>query len=231
MGNPAELEKALGVSFEDKGLLRLALTHSSYVHEHPGRVEASNERLEFLGDALVGLLTARHLYETFPDAEEGRLTIMRSELVKGQSLAEVAASFDLGAYLLLGRGEEAGGGRTRPSNLAAAFEALAGALWIDQGYETAGEFVLRCLGARIQELAGGAGHENAKSLLQELAQSSGDGPPTYRIVDESGVEHARRFTAEVVVAGRVAGRGCGLRKAQAEQEAARSALRSMGRDA
>ena len=231
MGSPAELEKALGVSFEDKGLLRVALTHSSYVHERPGRVEASNERLEFLGDALVGLVIARHLYETFPNAEEGRLTVMRSDLVKGQSLAEVAASFDLGDYLSLGRGEEAGGGRTRPSNLAAAFEALAGALLIDQGYETAGEFVLRSLGARIQQLDGQASHKNAKSLLQELVQSSGDGPPEYRIVDESGAEHARRFTAEVVVEGRVAGRGSGLRKAQAEQEAARSALRSMGHDA
>ncbi len=231
MGSPAELEMALGVSFDDKRLLRLALTHSSYLHEHPGRVEASNERLEFLGDALVGLVAATHLYETFPDAEEGRLTVMRSELVKGQSLAEVAASFDLGDYLSLGRGEEAGGGRTRPSNLAAAFEALAGALLIDQGYETAREFVLRSLGARVQELAGTAGHKNAKSLLQELAQSSGDGPPTYRIVEESGAEHDRRFTAEVVVADRVAGRGSGLRKAQAEQEAARSALKSMGHDA
>jgi ribonuclease-3 len=231
MASPAELESILGVSFEDKGLLRLALTHSSFLHEHPGSVEGSNERLEFLGDAMVGLVIARHLYDIFPDAEEGRLTVMRSELVKGQSLAEVAASFDLGDYLSLGRGEEAGGGRTRPSNLAAAFEALAGALLIDQGYETAREFVLRSLGARIHELAGRAGDKNAKSLLQELAQSSGDGPPTYRIVDESGAEHARRFTAEVVVAGRVAGRGSGLRKTQAEQEAARSALRSMGHDA
>ena len=230
MDRPAELERALGVSFADKGLLRLAMTHSSYVHENPGSAAVSNDRLEFLGDALVGLVTARHLYGAFPEADEGRLTVMRSEIVKSRSLAEVAASLDLGRYLLLGKGEEAGGGRTRDSNLAAAFEALAGAMLVDRGYEVAREFVLKSLGPKIERSVAQSVPENSKSLLQEVVQSTGAGPPTYRIVEESGTEHERRFTAEVVVAGRVAGRGSGLRKSLAEQEAARTALESMGRD-
>jgi len=226
-----KLENILGVSFKDKALLCQALTHTSYLHEHPDGVNVSNERLEYLGDALVGLVIARHLYDVFPDAEEGALTVMRSELVKGSSLAEVAFSFDLGDFLLFGRGEESSGGRSRLSNLAAAFEALTGAILIDQGYETARKFVLRGLDARISTLAKWTGTENAKSLLQELAQSASDGFPTYRIVDESGAEHARWFTAEVIVADRVTGRGSGPRKSVAEQEAARSALRHMGHDA
>ena len=226
MDRPAELERALGVSFADKGLLCQALTHSSYVHENPGLAAVSNDRLEFLGDALVGLVTAGHLYGAFPEADEGRLTVMRSEIVKSRSLAEVAASLDLGRYLLLGKGEEAGGGRTRESNLAAAFEALAGAMLVDRGYDAAREFVLKSLGPRMERSV----PENSKSLLQEVVQSTGAGPPTYRIIEESGAEHERRFTAEVVVAGRVAGRGSGLRKGLAEQEAARTALKSMGRD-
>ena len=230
MDRPAELERALGVSFADKGLLRQALTHSSYVHENPGLAAVSNDRLEFLGDALVGLVTAGHLYGAFPEADEGRLTVMRSEIVKSRSLAEVAASLDLGRYLLLGKGEEAGGGRTRDSNLAAAFEALAGAMLVDRGYEVAREFVLKSLGPKIERSVAQSVPENSKSLLQEVVQSTGAGPPTYRIVEESGTEHERRFTAEVVVAGRVAGRGSGLRKSLAEQEAARTALESMGRD-
>jgi ribonuclease-3 len=236
MDRPAELERALGVSFADKGLLRQALTHSSYVHENPdvhenpGSAAVSNDRLEFLGDALVGLVTARHLYGAFPEADEGRLTVMRSEIVKSRSLAEVAASLDLGRYLLLGKGEEAGGGRTRESNLAAAFEALAGAMLVDRGYDAARELVLKSLGPKMERSVAQSVPENSKSLLQEVVQSTGAGPPTYRIIEESGAEHERRFTAEVVVAGRVAGRGSGLRKGLAEQEAARTALESMGRD-
>ena len=230
MDRPAELERALGVSFADKGLLRQALTHSSYLHENPGLAAVSNDRLEFLGDALVGLVTARHLYGAFPEADEGRLTVTRSEIVKSRSLAEVAASLDLGRYLLLGKGEKAGGGRTRESNLAAAFEALAGAMLVDRGYDAAREFVLKSLGPKMERSVAQSVSENSKSLLQEVVQSTGAGPPTYRIVEESGAEHERRFTAEVVVAGRVAGRGSGLRKGLAEQEAARTALKSMGRD-
>ncbi len=224
------LEKIMGVQFADKNLLRLALVHGSYLNENPDDFPESNDRLEFLGDALIDLVVADRLYRDYPDAPEGGLTAMRSSLVRGDTLADVARSLHLGSYLLMGAGEDAGGGRERPSNLAAAFEAVVGALLLDRGYGAARAFVLRALSERLEALKRDTVVSNPKSVLQELVQGRHLDAPTYRIVDETGQDHARGFTAEVVVDGRVMGRGAGHRKAAAEQEAAREALRTLDRE-
>ena len=225
----ASLEEALGSTFRDRDLLGLALVHSSYLNENPEEFSESNERLEFLGDALIGLVIAHRLYQSFPDHTEGELTALRSALVRGETLARTAESLNLGQYLLMGRGEEVSGGRDRPSNLAAAFEAVVGALLLDQDYEAASALVLRALSQELSAI-GRQLPNNPKSLLQELVQSRGSGPPSYRIVEVTGEHHARLFTAEVVVSGGVLGRGTGQRKSQAEQEAARQALKELGQD-
>ena len=222
------LERVLGVSFRDRAVLELAFVHSSYLNENPEALLESNERLEFLGDALLGLVVAQDVYRLVPGGSEGVLTSIRSALVRGETLARVANSLQLGEYLLMGRGEEASGGRNRESNLAATFEALVGALFLDQGYGPAREFVSRILSEELTAAASQGVSKNPKSLLQELVQERGEGSPSYRIVDESGEDHAREFTAEVFVSGKVLGLGTGRRKVVAEQEAARNALRGLG---
>ena len=224
------LERDLGVSFRDRSLLELAFVHSSYLNENPEALPASNERLEFLGDALLGFVVAQDVYQRVPGGSEGDLTSLRSDLVRGETLARVADSLQLGEYLILGKGEEASGGRDRESNLAATFEALVGALFLDQGYGPARDFVSRILSEKLTAVASSGVSQNPKSLLQELIQERGEGSPSYRIVDVSGEDHAREFTAEVLVSGNVMGRGVGRRKALAEQEAAKSALGDLGYD-
>ena len=224
------LEQGLGVSFRDRDLLRLALVHSSYLNENLGAFAESNERLEFLGDALIGLVMAHQVYGAYTDMPEGELTALRSALVRGDTLARVADSLHLGRYLVLGVGEEASGGRERPSNLAAAFEAVAGALLLDQGYDVAAAFVRRALSEELSAIESQKAPSNAKSVLQELVQGRGEASPTYRIVEVTGEDHARRFTAEVVVSDKVIGRGTGRRKSSAEQEAAKEALKALGHD-
>ncbi|MFQ5874820.1 MAG: ribonuclease III [Dehalococcoidia bacterium] len=221
------LEERLGVSLRDRELLRLAFVHSSYLNENPGLLQESNERLEFLGDALLGLAVAHELYQRYPDRPEGELTALRSALVQGETLARIADSLHLGEYLLMGRGEEAGGGRERQSNLAATFEALVGAVFQDQGFEAARAFVLRVLSKELSTIGRRSVPKNPKSALQELVQGKGIASPSYRIVEVTGKDHARRFTAEVLVEGKVMGRGTGRRKSLAEQDAAQEALRAM----
>jgi len=222
------LMEKLGVSFEDTSALELALVHSSYLNENPGVYPESNERLEFLGDALISVAVAHDLYRRFPDSPEGELTAMRSALVRGESLAKVAALLDLGSYLLMGTGEEAGGGGKRPSNLAAAFEALVGALLGDRGYDVARTFVLRVLSDELAAVSDSRAPSNPKSRLQELVQHGGVASPLYVVVEVSGQDHARQFTVEVSVSGQVKGRGTGPRKSIAEQEAAAEALKALG---
>jgi ribonuclease-3 len=220
-------EEALGVSFGDRDLLRTALVHSSFLNENPGESSDSNERLEFLGDGLIGLVVAQELYLRYPDRAEGELTSMRSALVRGDTLARVGSTLDLGRFLVMGKGEERNGGRDRASTLAAAFEALVGALFLDQGYEPARSFVLEALAQEISRVDRAAVPTSSKSLLQELLQGQGLEPPAYRITDITRDDHARTFTAEAVSEGKVVGRGTGTRKALAEQEAAAHALRSL----
>ena len=218
------VEQSLGLSFNSRELLELALVHGSYLNENPGAFDDSNERLEFLGDAAIGLIVAREVYDRFPDRQEGELTVLRSALVRGDTLARTAASLRLGQFILMGKGEEAGGGRERKSTLAAVFEAVVGAVLLDQGYEGARAFTLRALAAEFEAVSGPRTPVNPKSTLQELVQSEGHAPPSYRIADAKGADHAREFTAEVLIAGKVAGTGTGSRKTEAEQEAARAAL-------
>ena len=230
MSQTDSLEERLRVSFKDPSLLRLALTHRSYANEARSPVAESNERLEFLGDALIGLAVAREVYERYPDRPEGELTALRSALVRGETLARIADSVELGRHLIMGKGEEASGGRGRPSNLATAFEALVGALLLDSGYGVAAAFVIRAASDEMLAADRRRDHKSSKSLLQELVQRGSVAGPSYRVVEVSGEDHTRLFTVEVSVAGEVVGRGMGPRKALAEAEAANEALRAMGHD-
>ena len=211
-------------SFQDRSLLRLAFTHGSYSNEHPDTSPESNERLEFLGDALVGLALAEEIFRRCPRLKEGQLTAIRSSLARGDTLARAADTLGLGDRLLMGKGEETGGGRCRPSNLAAAFEALVGALFLDQGYRAAHEFVVNTLSDELSSAVERPSVKDAKSLLQELAQGRGQGLPCYRVHQTSSAHDPERFEAEAVVSGQVAGRGTGRRKTLAEQAAAGDAL-------
>ncbi len=227
MSDLHSIEDELGVSFRDKDLLKLAFVHSSYINENPGVLPESNERLEYLGDAILGLAVAHELYRRYPTKQEGDLTNLRSALVRGDTLAEVADSLHLGGYLLMGVGEDAGGGRERRSNLAAAFEALVGAILEDRGYEAAEVFVLKVLARQLDTVEDLGGVKNAKSALQELLQGRGMLPPTYQVVAITGKDHTRSFTSEVLINGKVMGKGTGRRKAQSEQEAAAEALKNL----
>ena len=221
-------ERGLGVSFDDRSLLELAFVHSSFIAEFPGVYPESNERLEFLGDALVDLVVAHELYARFPDSPEGQLTQMRAALVSKEALAQVADALKLGGYLILGKGEMETGGVERESNRANAFEALVGAIFLDQGYGPACEFILRVMeGAIAAVVNGDAPLKHPKSLLHEVAMSRGFGPPVYRVIEESGEDHKREFTVEAVVNGKPAGQGSGGRKSLAEREAAIEALRAL----
>ncbi len=222
----AELSARLGLEFRDPELLALALVHPSLVNEAGLDRTLSNQRLEFLGDAVIGLVVAEALYLKHPDWTEGRLTVARSSLVSGDTLAAVAQDIGLGAHLVMGKGEESGGGRERPTNLAAALEAAIGAALLDSGHEVASALTLRLLGDRLETADGETG-PNAKSALQELIQGRGLATPIYQIVGQSGDPHEMSFTAEVEVDGKVAGRGSGPRKSAAEQAAASSALAAL----
>ncbi len=221
------LEQSLGASFKDEGLLRKALHHSSYLHEHPEEEGESNERLEFLGDAVLGFLVTEDLYRRSPGLAEGEMTVLRSALVSGQCLAQVARSLGLGAYLVMGAGEERSGGRDRDSNLAGALEAVLGALFLDQGYRRCRQVVRRLLGRELRRLAREGVPPDPKSRLQHALQARREPLPRYHTVEMEGPEHARRFTVAVESAGRVLGTGTGPRKALAEQEAAREALQRL----
>ena len=225
MTRPRELEEALGVRFRDERLLRLALVHSSYLNENPGEFPESNERLEFLGDAVIGMAVADELYAANPGWPEGILTQARAALVQEAALAEAARNIGLGEMLRMGRGEKAGGGRERPSNLSAGLEAVIGAIFLDQGYEAARMVVLRVLSDDLTSLNEPELAVNPKSSLQEAVQAEGLPSPTYRIVHEEGADHDKVFVAEVAVGGEVAGRGEGKRKSLAEQAAAVEALK------
>ncbi|TAK73918.1 MAG: ribonuclease III [Dehalococcoidia bacterium] len=220
----AALEGRLGVAFLDRALLLAALTHPSYANEHPSDPAPTNERLEFLGDAALSLVVAEALYERFPDVQEGRLTEWRAHVVQGPTLSRVAGErVDLGPALRLGRGEEQTGGREREGNLERAFEAIIGALYLDQGIEAVRAFVVRTLGEEFDRLADEAAVLNAKGALQELAQE-GLVRPEYVVVSREGPDHSRRFEVEVRVGGEALGRGAGHSRQEAEKQAALHAL-------
>lgn len=223
-----KLEQAIGVAFKDQALLRLALTHRSYIHERPDEAPESNERLEFLGDAFLGQVTAEALYRQYPDVQEGMLTEYRAHLVRMESLAALASGLRLGDYLYLGHGEEASGGRTRPRNLARALEALIGALFMDRGYRVTRQWTLRLLGEALGSFQPEEVRD-AKSVLQETVQAQGAPPPFYRTVSASGPEHQREFTVQVLVRDEALGKGRGASKREAQRAAATAALKTLVR--
>ena len=214
-------QSAIGIYWKNVSLLEEALTHSSYVNENPQM--PSNERMEFLGDALLGLVLGKKLYQDYPDLAEGELTRRRSLLVRGSTLASVAKSIGLGEVLFLGKGEEKSGGRSKATNLAGAMEALAAAVMLDQGWESAHDFILRVLKPEIEKLRREM-DTDYKSEFQFVAQSRYRTTPVYRIIDTAGPDHDRRFTAEVLIHEGVIAQGCGRSKKLAEADAARMAL-------
>jgi ribonuclease-3 len=217
------LQRELGMRFNSQSLLREALTHRSYLNEID-QAWPSNERLEFLGDAILGLISTDFLFRRFSELGEGELTNLRSALVRTETLARFARDINLGRYLFLGRGEEMSQGRSRPSGLACAFEAFLGAMYIDQGYDRTREFAMTFLEPELEAVLQGRLHKNAKSVLQELVQARMQQTPTYHLIQETGPDHAKAFTVEVRVGARILGRGNDRSKRGAEQAAAESAL-------
>jgi ribonuclease-3 len=217
----ALLAERLGYGFDDLSLLQRALAHRSWCGEQEGGAP-SNERLEFLGDAVLGLIVARYTYEKYPEFPEGKLAKVRSAVVNTRVLAQVGRRLGVGEDLLLGRGEEGSGGRTKASILADAFEAILGAVYLDGGWDAAEELVLRELGGAIARAGEEPDDFDHKSRLQEKSVRDGEGTPRYVVVG-SGPDHDRAYVAEVFVAGELCGTGTGHSKKDAEQEAARSA--------
>jgi ribonuclease-3 len=222
------LETALGMTFSQRSLLEDALTHRSYVYEHAAPGVVSNERLEFLGDAVLSIIASDLLYRAFPQASEGELTNLRASLVRASALATMARDLPLGPYLRLGRGEEVTGGRARELLLARAMEALIGAIYLDAGIEATRSFLEPRLAGVLASVKTRRQLKDDKSLLQEVAQAQLGITPTYRLVEQSGPSHERTFVVEVLLGERIAGRGEGASKRQAEQAAAQTALSDDG---
>jgi len=223
MANWNTCQKTLGIFFNDQSLLKQAFVHRSYLNENPNSAQLSNERLEFLGDAILDFIVTNELYSTFPELPEGELTTIRASLVCRQTLAEVAFSLKLGDWLLLGQGEKVSGGRKRQSNLANTTEALIGAIYLDQGLCQVKEFVLRQLEPFLEKIKHGEISPNYKALLQEFVQNEKPSTPVYRLIEAIGPDHDKQFTIEVLIEDNVLGRGTGKNKQAAEIEAARSA--------
>ena len=218
-----KLEEKLGYTFHDRRLLENALTHSSYANENKSKGETSNERLEFLGDSVLGMVVADHLYRTHPDMPEGELTRTRAALVCEDSLVEVAAQLKLGEYLKLGRGEDAGGGRKRPSIQADAVEAVIAAVYLDGGIGSARKLITTFILTNHEREQEGAVRD-FKTALQELVQRESGQVLSYRLMGESGPDHAKVFSVEVDLNGQPIGAGEGRSKKEAEQNAAKAAM-------
>ena len=223
----ATLQQILGIRFKELSLLEQALIHSSYVNENPGAALISNERLEFLGDAVLGMIVAQKLYQDLPNSAEGELTKLRSALVRRSALASLARDIGLSDYLYLGKGEEASGGRHKPANLAGAMEAVIAAIFLDQGWDATRDFILSLFDTELKRLAWQGAGIDYKSQLQHLIQSRQQETPVYHIIEATGPDHDRRFTAEVRVGNIVLARGYGKSKKLAEAEAACSALEKL----
>jgi len=217
------VQQALGHRFEDLVLLRRALTHPSYVNEHPEHEGGDNQRLEFLGDAVLDFVTASWVFGERPDFDEGRMTRLRAALVRTDTLADLGRRVGLAGALLLGHGEEESGGSDREANLCDAFEAVVGAFYLDAGLEAVKVFLVGLIVPVAEQILALSADWDAKSRLQEWSQAELGVTPTYRIVAEKGPDHAKTFEAEVLVGEAVAGRGSGRNKQTAEQCAAEAA--------
>ncbi|HEX79359.1 MAG TPA: ribonuclease III [Dehalococcoidia bacterium] len=224
MADLSEWQQTLGTRFKDPSLLEQALVHSSFINENLGTATASNERLEFLGDSVLGMVIAGELYTRYPQHSEGEMTKMRSVLVRSGTLKSIAESICLGDYIYLGKGEEASGGRHKMANLAGAMESLIAAVFLDQGLEAARDFILRLFGAELDSLSNNSNLIDYKSQLQQLYQPRYKKTPVYRTIETAEVKRNRMFFSEVIIDDKVMGSGYGRNKKNAETAAARSAL-------
>ncbi len=226
-----ELGERLGIVLRDPEAIRQAFVHSSFLNENPGAAPGHNERLEFLGDAVIGQVVSRLLFDRFPNEDEGLLTARRAALVNRDSLAAVALDLGLDRYLLLGRGEADGGGASRPSLLAATFEALAGALVVHEGFGTTQRWLRRIFAPLVAPTATEEPHKSAKSRLQEWTQRHHHQKPRYELVDVSGPSHRQAFTVAAVVDDRPMATGHGSSRQRAEENAASATLAQLMGDA
>jgi ribonuclease III len=222
-----QLQDQLGIHFTNDALLEQALTHRSYVneHEHTDPALGDNERLEFLGDAVLDFMVGDMLYQRFPDMPEGDLTRLRAALVRTESLAELASQIGLGQCLRIGKGEEASGGRERITNLCATFEAVVGALYLDNGLDAVRAFVTPRLDVLLQQILSDARDKDARSTLQEWSQAHHNLTPVYRTISSTGPDHQKEFLVAAVIGERIVAQGTGRSKQSAAQAAAREALR------
>lgn len=224
MDDLVELSDRIGVEFNDFSLLSRALTHRSYLNENPGSILEDNERLEFLGDAVIDFVVAGYLYNRFPEMDEGELTALRAALVRAETLATFARAIDLGRYLRLGYGEEESGGRDRTPLLCASFEAVIGAVYLDRGLEETRPIIERTIRPMLEQIRAGSLHKDAKSEFQVWAQARFNRTPHYHVVGSEGPDHARTFTVRVTVGEETWGEGRGRSKQVAAQAAAAEAM-------
>lgn len=222
----SDLEKKIGVKFQNKEFLKEALTHRSYLNENPswGR---NNERMEFLGDSVLELITSEFLYKKYPNEDEGQLTILRAALINYQMLAQVAREIELENYLLLSKGEAKDFGKGREAILADAFEALLAAIYLDQGYEASEDFIIKFLLPHLDEIEKKQLYKDPKSLLQEMIQEQSKSTPIYKVLEESGPDHQKIFRVGVYVGEKLIAEGKGSSKQEAELNAAGQALSSL----
>jgi len=220
-------EKSIGYRFRNKALLNQAFTHKSYANEKNMERFSDNERLEFLGDSVLGVVMSHMLYNEYPGGDEGVLTRYKSQLVSGETLGRIAKELGLGEYLLLGRGEEASGGRKHMSNLICAMEAVIGAIFLDGGLNPAHGFISRVFRPEIQLVKEGKGMKDYKSVFQQIVLRKFKTTPSYRILSEIGPDHKKHFIVEAMVSGRRHGVGSGPNKKNAEQAAAKEALSAL----
>lgn len=219
-----DLEKQIGITFKNKKLLDNAFVHRSFMNEYKGTDKEDNERLEFLGDAVLELTVTEFLYKAYPHKTEGDLTSWRAALVKGKHLAEISNELKLGVYLYLSKGEEKSGGRKKDYILANTLEALIGAMYLDKGYRVTHEFINKFILGRLEEILEEGLHIDAKSHLQELAQEKVNVTPEYKLIKDSGPDHAKKFVMAAYLGDKKIGEGKGSSKQSAEEEAARNAL-------
>lgn len=218
------LEKAIGYRFRNTTLLNQALTHKSYANERSGSKNGDNERLEFLGDSVLGMVISKVLYNDYPDKDEGVLTRYKSQLVSGVTLGRIAKDLLIGEYLLLGKGEERSGGRRHASNLLCAMEALIGAVYLDGDLRAASKFINKVFHLELQLVKEGKGTRDHKSVLQQIALKRFKTIPSYKIISEIGPDHKKHFIVEVALSGKRFGIGSGPNKKTAEQAAAKEAI-------
>lgn len=228
MKNFKDLEKKIGIKFKNQELLNQAFIHKSYLNEYKDGEIESNERMEFLGDAVLELIATEHLYKTHPEQSEGEMTNFRSALVQGKTLAIISRELDLGKYLYLSHGEENSGGRTKNYILANTLESLIGAIYLDKGFKEAKGFVEKFILSNLDEIIENNLHIDAKSRFQEIVQDTIGTTPTYEVIKESGPDHDKKFESGVYVNGELIAEGKGSSKQKAEEDAAKNALTKKG---